>query len=124
MNKITEYIVQINSLNYNKQCKYVKNKLLSIDFCDITDIMLFKKLQIRLKKLRIYLKEIHVEINQKGYHLFKFFYELDDKSYFIDDKVISGFIKVNYTKLSDNTYQIDVSVKKSPIPIISYINVN
>ena len=86
--------------------------------------MFFKKLQIILKKLPIYLKEIDVEINQKGYHLFKFFYELDDKSYFIDDEVISGFVKVNYTKLSDNMYQIDVSVKKSPIPIISYINVN
>ena len=24
MNKITESIAQINSLNYNKQCKYVK----------------------------------------------------------------------------------------------------
>ena len=49
MNQITEYIIQINSLNYNKQCKYVKNKLLSIDFCDITDIMFFKKVQIILK---------------------------------------------------------------------------
>ena len=50
MNKITKYIVQINSLNYNKQCKYVKNKLLSIDFCDITHIMFFKKVQVILKK--------------------------------------------------------------------------
>ena len=51
MNKITEYIIQINSLNYNKQCKYVKNKLLSIDICNITDIMFFKKVQVILKKL-------------------------------------------------------------------------
>ena len=36
MDKITEYVVQINSLNYNKQCKYVKNKLLSIENHDIT----------------------------------------------------------------------------------------
>ena len=69
MNKITEYIVQINSLNYNKQCKYVKNKLLSIDFCDITHIMFFKKVQVILKKLPIYLKEIDIEINQEGNHL-------------------------------------------------------
>ena len=121
---MTECIIQINSLNYNKQCKYVKNKLLSIEICDITDIMFFKKLQIILNKLPIYLKEIDIEINQKGYHLFKFFYELDDKSYLRDDKVIRGFIKVNYVKLSDNMYQVDVSVKKSPIPIISYINTN
>ena len=40
MNKITEYIIQINSLNYNKQFKYVKNKLLSIENCDITDMFL------------------------------------------------------------------------------------
>ena len=63
-------------------------------------------------------------MNQKGSHLFNFFDELDDRSYFIDDKDIRGFIKVNYIKLSDNMYQIDVLVKKSPIPIISYINVN
>ena len=63
-------------------------------------------------------------MNQKGNHLFNFFDELDDRSYFIDDKDIRGFIKVNYIKLSDNMYQIDVLVKKSPIPIISYINVN
>ena len=86
--------------------------------------MFFKKLQIILNKLPIYLKEIDIEINQKEYHLFKFFYELDDKIYLRDDKVIRGFIKVNYVKLSDNMYQIDVSVKKSPIPIISCINTN
>ena len=124
MNKITEYTVQIKSLNYNKQCKYVKNKLLSIDFCDITHIMFFKKVQVILKKLPIYLKEIDIEINQEENRLFNFFYELDDRSYFVDNKDIKGFIRVNYIKLSDNIYQTDVIVKKSPIPIISYINVN
>ena len=43
MNKITEYIVQINSLSYDKQCKYLKNKLLSIDVCNITDLMFLKR---------------------------------------------------------------------------------
>ena len=113
MNKITEYIIQINGLNYNKQCKYVENKLLSIDFCNITH-----------NKLPIYLKEIDIEINQGGNHLFNFFHELDDRSYFVDDKSTKGFIEVNYIKLSDDLYQICVLVKKSPIPIISYINVN
>ena len=121
MNKITEYIVQINSLNYNKQCKYVKNKLLSIENCAITDMMFFKKLQIILKKLPIFLKEIDIEFNQNGYHLFNFFYELDDRSYFKEEESIKGYIKVNHIKLSDNMYQIDVKVKKSSIPIISYM---
>ena len=84
MNKITEYIIQINSLNYDRQCKYVKNKLLSIEVCDITDSMFFKKVQVILKKLPIYLKEIDIEINQEGNHLFNFFHVLDDRSYFKD----------------------------------------
>ena len=124
MNKITEYIVQINSLNYDKQCKYLKNKLLSIDICNITDITFFEKVQVILKKLPIYLKEIDIEINQEGNHLFNFFHGLDDRVYFKDSVKIRGFIKVIYIKLSDNIYQIYAIVKKSPIPIISYINVN
>ena len=124
MNKITEYIIQINSLNYNKQCKYVKNKLLSIDFCNILILCFLKKYKPILKKLPIYLKEIDIQINQEGNHLFNFFHELDDRSYFTDDKSTKGFIEVNYIKLSDDLYQICVLVKKSPIPIISYINVN
>ena len=86
--------------------------------------MFFKKVQVILEKLPIYLKEMDIEINQEGNHLFNFFHWLDDRSFFIDDKAIRGFIKVTYIKLSDNMYQIDVLVKKSPIPIISYINVN
>ena len=124
MNKITEYIVRTNSLSYDKQCKYLKNKLLSIDICNITDIIFFEKVQVILKKLLIYLKQIDIERNQEGNHLFNFFRGLDDRSYFKESEKIRGFIKVNYIKLSDNMYEIDVIVKKSPIPIISYINVN
>ena len=93
MNEITEYIVQINSLNYNKQCKYLKNKLLSIDICNITDITFFEKVQVILKKLPIYLKEIDIEINQEGTHLFSFFHGLDDRGYFKDSVKIRGFIR-------------------------------
>ena len=51
MDKITKYIVQINCLNYYNQCKYVKKKLLSVDFRDINRIKFFKKLQVILQKL-------------------------------------------------------------------------
>ena len=30
MNQITEYIIQINCLNYDNQCKYIKKKLSSV----------------------------------------------------------------------------------------------
>ena len=35
MTEIIEYIVQINSLNHNNQCRYIKKKLLSHDTHDI-----------------------------------------------------------------------------------------
>ena len=124
MDKITEYIVQINCLNYNNQCKYVKKKLLSADFCDINYIKFFKKLQVILQKLPVYLTEIDIKINEERNHLFNFFYELDDRSYFKDSKDIKGFIRVNHIKLSNNLYQISVAVKNTPIPVISYININ
>ena len=86
--------------------------------------MFFEKVQVILKKLPIYLKQIDIERNQERNHLFNIFRGLDDRSYFKDSEKIRSFIKVNYTELSDNMYQIYVIVKKSPIPIISYINVN
>ena len=43
MSHIVEYIIEINSLNYNKQCKYIKNKLFSLKSCDINRIIFFKK---------------------------------------------------------------------------------
>ena len=39
-------------------------------------------------------------------------------------KDTEGFIRVNYIKLSNNLYQISVAVKNTPIPVISYININ
>ena len=110
--------MQINCLNYINQCKYVKNKLLSVNIYDTRHIMFFKKLQVILQKLPVYLKEIDVNINEEANGLFKFFCELDDKSYFKDNKDIKGFIRVNCIKLSYNIYQISVAVKNSPIPII------
>ena len=124
MDKTTKYIVQINCLNYNNQCKYVKKKLLSVDFRDINRIKFFKKLQVILQKLPVYLTEIDIKINEEGNHLFNFFYELDDRSYFKNSKDTEGFIRVNYIKLSNNIYQISVAVKNTPIPVISYININ
>ena len=124
MDKITEYIVQINCLNYNNQCKYVKKKLLSVDFCDINYIMFFKKLQVILQKLPVYLTEIDIKINEEGQHLFNFFHEIDNRSYFKDSKDIRGFIRVNYLKLSNNMCQICVAVKNTLIPVMSCININ
>ena len=121
MNKITQYIIDVNTLNYNEQCKYIKKKLLSSIIDDIQHIMFFKKLQIILQKLPHYLKDIEIKINERGDSLFNFFFKLDDRSYFKDDDDINGFVRVDYIKVSNNIYQIHAVVKNSPISIISYI---
>ena len=84
MDKLAEYIMQINCLNYNNQCKYIKIKLLFIGIYDTRHIMFFKKLQAMLQKLPVYVKEIDVNINEEANSLFKFLCELDDRSYFKD----------------------------------------
>ena len=77
-----------------------------------------------MQELPVYLKDINIKINEGDNNLFNFFYNLDDRSYFKDSKDIRGFIRVNYIKLSNNIYQINVAVKNTPISIISYININ
>ena len=77
-----------------------------------------------MQELPVYLKDINIKINESDNNLFNFFYDVDDRSYFKDSKDIRGFIRVNYIKLSNNIYQINVAVKNTPIPIISYININ
>ena len=96
MDKLVEYIMQINCLNYNNQCKYIKKKLLSVNIYDTWHIMFFKKLKVILQKLPVYLKEIDVNINEEANSLFEFFCDLDDRSYFKDSKDIKGFICVIY----------------------------
>ena len=70
MSHIVEYIIKINNLNYNKQCKYIKNKLLSLKSCDISRIIFFKKLQVILYRLPGYLVEFKDEIDEKKHLIF------------------------------------------------------
>ena len=65
MSHIVEYIIEMNSLNYFKQCKYIKNKLLCLKSCDISHIIFFKKLQVILYRLPGHLVEFKDEIDEK-----------------------------------------------------------
>ena len=73
MNQITEYIIHINCLNYNNQCKYIKKKLSSVDSSDISHIIFFKKLHVIFHRLPGYLAELHIKVNERGQHLFNLF---------------------------------------------------
>ena len=72
MNKIIEYIVQINSLNYNSQCIYTKKKLLSHDTNDIRHIIFFKKLNVILHKIPNYLSQLENKIGDKEFFFLVF----------------------------------------------------
>ena len=65
MSQITEYIAQINTRNYNSQCKYVKKKLLSVNSCDISRVIFFKKLRVILYNLQCDLTGLNIKINEK-----------------------------------------------------------
>ena len=70
MSHIVEYIIKINNLNYNKQCKYIKNKLLSLKSCDISRTIFFKKLQVILYRPPGYLVEFKDEIDEEKHLIF------------------------------------------------------
>ena len=65
MSQITEYIVQINTRHFNSQCKYVKKKLLSVNSCDISRVIFFKKLHVILYNLPCDLTGLNIKINEK-----------------------------------------------------------
>ena len=65
MTQITACIAQINTRNYNDQCKYIKKKL-SVISCDISRIIFFKKLHVILYNLPYYLSGLDIKINGKN----------------------------------------------------------
>ena len=65
MSQITEYIAQINTRNCNSQCIYIKKKFLSVNSCDISRIIFFKKLHLKLYNLPYYLVGLDIKINEK-----------------------------------------------------------
>ena len=108
MNQIIEYIVQINTLNYNSQCIYTNKKLLSHDTYDVRHTIFFKKLHVILHKIPNYLSQLDDKIGDKDFFLFNFWDELQDNTYFDD---IKKDIQIKYVKSTDNTYQISIPVK-------------
>ena len=78
MNQTIEYIVQINTLNYNSQCIYKKRKLLSHDTYDIRHTIFFKKLHVILHKIPNYLSQLDDKIGDKDFFWFDFCDELQD----------------------------------------------
>ena len=121
MDQITEYITQINTRDYNSQCKYIKKKSLSLTSSDISRIIIFKKLQVIFYNIPYYLSGLDFKIDEKKQLWFTFWDKLHDDTYFNGDK---GIIQIKCVKLTNNMYQIKIPVINTPIPITSYIITN
>ena len=96
MEHISDYIVQINSLNHNNLHDFLKSKLLSINPRDITHTVFFKKLYVILINLPCYLKELNLKINKSAESFIEFWSDFNDNRYFYDTR---GFMRIKYVKL-------------------------
>ena len=68
MPTLEERIEEFNALSYCNQCRYIANKLITLDYMDITHTIFYKRLQIVLKDiLRIYLKAYNNQIDTYKY---------------------------------------------------------
>ena len=57
MPTLEERIKEFNELEYRDQCRYIVNKLISLEYIDIMHTVFFKRLQIILRDLPlIYLR--------------------------------------------------------------------
>ena len=108
MDEINDNILKINCLDYNEQCLYIANKLLSYNLNDITHTLLFKKIYVILKRLPEILKEFNDEIGTNAEIFINLWSDLEDKTYFDDNK---GYIKLKYVKLTKVNYIVKVPTK-------------
>ena len=120
MYDMTNYILQINCLNHNNLSEYLKNKLLSIDPCDTTYTVFFKKLYIILHNLPCYLKKLNIKINESEERFVSFWSDFNDNDYFYDTR---GYIRIKYTKLSIDKYLVSIPVKNGSTVVLN-IDVN
>ena len=115
MDLLYNNILEFKILNYNDQCKYVINKLLSIKSYNITLTVFYKKLFIILSKLPKKLKESNHKIGDKDNCFFNFWSDFED---FLD---VRGFIKLDYVKSSNDKYLVRIPTNFS---ITVYLNID
>ena len=108
MEHISDYIVQINSLNHNNLHDFLKSKLLSINSRDITHTVFFKTLSVILLNLPCYLKELNLKINKSAQSFVELWSDFNDNRYFYDTR---GFMRIKYVKLSNKGYLLSIPVK-------------
>ena len=108
MNKVNENILKIKCLDYNKECIYLANKLLSYNLIDITHTIFFKRLYVLLKRLPEFLKEFNDKTGTDVDIIFNLWSNFEDKIYFYENK---GYIRLKYVRLTKDSYMIKIPTK-------------
>ena len=115
MDYLTNFYKEFNNLNYNRQCEYIKYKLLSLDLYDIQYILFFKKLHVLFDDLPGHIKKIGRDDRR---YICNFSIELaDDGGYFNETR---GCIHINYEKLTNNIYFVKIPIENNKLYIHTY----
>ena len=119
MNPIIVFVEEINGLGYNNQCEYIKHKLLSLDPHEIQYIMFFKKLHVLFNDLPSHINKI-IKDNRRYIYNFDSVLVGND-SYFNETR---GYIRIDYTKLSNNVYFVKIPMNIYKLYIQTFIDIN
>ena len=107
MNYLENFIKKFYNLTYKEHCKCIENKLLSFDLYEIQFIIFFKNLHVLLNELPGHINKISKE-NKRYIYNFSGVLENND-GYFC---VTRGFVHINYKRLPDNIYSVQIPIKK------------
>ena len=93
MSTSEERIKEFTELKYNDQCRYIVNKLISLEHIDIKHNTFFKRLQIILRDLPfIYLKTRDTNNLHNQNHVYK--YEFNVQFYPQPEKIIDEILYI------------------------------
>ena len=119
MNPIIVFVEEINGLGYNNQCKYIKNKLLSLDPHEIQYITFFKNLHVLFNDLPSHINKIMKDNRRYTYNFDSVL--VGNDSYF---KETRGYGHMDYTKLSNNVYFVKIPMNIYKLYIHTFIDIN
>ena len=115
-----------NTANYDYQCRYIHNKIYSINTKDIKNILFFKMMQVIFNDLQ------HTAfIINEGFVIKKNIYRYDlSKSFPLEDNVFDSYFKLNkkacldikYTRYSTDTIKFAIPFNDKQISSLVDLN--
>ena len=103
MPTLEERIKEFNELEYRDQCRYIVNKLISLEYIGIMHTVFFKRLQIILRNLPlIYLRTRNTNNMHNQNHIYK--YEFNVQFYPQSERIFDDILYIRYKSILDIHY--------------------